>query len=148
MRYTDTFLKLKDQFKIYQLPGIIAMLLLAISLNTQAQECHCDDPNATIIGEPGVTTNLTTAIAQGLLAPMPNATTTPQQVCIRGTLNVNATYTFTSSQINMDADASIVVTGFLVTLKIHKNSIVYGCGEMWQSITASPVIHPPGLPAE
>ncbi|MFQ5335261.1 MAG: hypothetical protein ACE5DN_04215 [Flavobacteriales bacterium] len=38
----------------------------------------------------------------------------------------------------MDADAAITVSGYLVTLTID-NSSVYGCYEMWNSITANPL---------
>jgi Secretion system C-terminal sorting domain len=117
---------------------LILAMLLAFSLNTQAQVCHCDDPNATVIGASGVTTNVTDAINQGLLLPMPQVASIPQNVCIRGTLNVNKSYTFTTSQLNMDADAAMTVSGYLVTLTID-NSIVYGCYEMWNSITSNPL---------
>lgn len=120
---------------------MLAMLSL-FPINLCAQACHCSDPNAIVIGVPGATTTVTTAIAQGLLAPMPDAFTTSQQVCIRGTLVVDVTYVFATSQLAMDSDASILVSGDEGTkLTIKKGSSVYGCGQPWEDIEVVSLNH-------
>ncbi len=106
-------------------------------LSTNAQPCFCDDPNATVVGAPGTTTYLTLAIANQDLLPMPQAMTTPQNVCIQGTLNINLPdYHFNTSFLNMGPNAAIQILSS--NTLVIENTSLYGCQDMWQGMTIKP----------
>ncbi|HFA50873.1 MAG TPA: T9SS type A sorting domain-containing protein, partial [Bacteroidetes bacterium] len=112
------------------------MTVTMFTVNAQLP-CLCDDPNAIVVGATGGGTNLSDAITAGLLEDMPNAITTPQNVCILGRLNIDIpTYNFTTSFLNMGPGAIIRIP-FGKSLTIG-NSTIYGCTDMWDGISIEP----------
>lgn len=67
---------------------------------------------------------------------MPQASYTPQTVCVQGNLTIDVDYNFALSNISMGTDASIYVPGGIVfTLQTCD---VRGCNQMWDWIVVRP----------
>ncbi|MFM9946946.1 MAG: PKD domain-containing protein [Saprospiraceae bacterium] len=97
---------------------------------TGTEACACDSTNT--IGEEGVTTKVSEAIEDDLLLALSPASTTPQQVCIAGKLQLDQHYNFFNSTLRMLPGASIeVTTGFALGIV---NSFLHGCDQMWRGI--------------
>ncbi|MBK8563964.1 MAG: right-handed parallel beta-helix repeat-containing protein [Saprospiraceae bacterium] len=116
----------------------IVLLFYFFTLSAQEEElppCGCTEGAAQIGSGVGVPT-LQSAISLGLIVSAANSPSTPQQVCVKGTLTAqNINYTFFLSVVTMDANAEIKVnTNGTLTFD---NSTVQGCTTMWNHIEVS-----------
>lgn len=97
---------------------------------TGTEACACDSTNT--IGAEGLTTKVSEAIEDELLLALSPASTTPQEVCIAGKLQLDQHYNFFNSTLRMLPGASIeVTTGFALGIV---NSFLHGCDQMWRGI--------------